>query len=81
MALEVVSLAGLAPGEVVLHEGMTLVETDDPLLLVELLAEPRLRAAVELQLSPCAALVRPGAGASFLQELMKAGHTPKVSDL
>lgn len=71
---------GLEAGETVLHEGLTLLETDDPLLMVELLADQRLRAGVVVQLSPCAVMVRPGAGASFLQDLLKAGHTPGVND-
>ena len=69
-----------ASDEIILHQGLSLVETDDPVLMVELMADARLRSRLVAQLSPCVALIQPGAAGAFVQDLRKSGHTPKVSD-
>lgn len=61
-----------------MHESLAIVETDDPLLMVELLADSKIRAGVAAQLSPTAAMVTSGGADAFIQQLLKAGHTPKV---
>lgn len=70
----------LAPGEVVVHRNVVLLETDDPTLLAEIQQDARVRSAIVAQLSPQVALVRREAAARFIEILRKAGHTPKVHE-
>ncbi|MFN3648245.1 MAG: hypothetical protein ACK47B_01590 [Armatimonadota bacterium] len=70
-----------APGEIVLHEGLTLLETDDPVLLVELQSDSRVAASIVALLSPCAAVVKAGDAPALAERLLKTGHLPKVSEL
>lgn len=65
-------------GEVVLHEGLTLVEVADPADLTSLQADPRLQGFILTRLSPTEAVVLPQHSQNFLKALLKAGHTPKV---
>ena len=67
-----------APKEVVLHEGLTLVEVSDEAELSALQADARLKAFISARLSPTEAVVLPQHHQSFLKALLKAGHTPKV---
>jgi hypothetical protein len=65
-------------GEVVLHEGLTLVEVADPADLAALQADPRLKDFILARLSPNEAVVLPQHSQAFLKALLKAGHTPRV---
>jgi hypothetical protein len=61
-----------------LHSHVTVVEVADPMLLVELKADPRLANLIVAELSDRVAVVRPGAADFLLKTLRKGGHTPKV---
>lgn len=65
-------------GEVVLHEGLTLVEVADAADLTAIQADSRLKDFILTRLSPTEALVLPQHSQAFLKALLKAGHTPKV---
>jgi hypothetical protein len=73
---------GLEPvpvaGEVVAHEGLTLVEVADAADLAAIQADARLGGFILTRLSPTAAVVLPQHSQTFLKALLKAGHTPKV---
>jgi hypothetical protein len=66
------------PNAPILHTGLTLVEVDEPELLEELAADPRLGPLIITRLSDRAAVVAPGDADRFVKLLLKAGHTPKV---
>ena len=68
-----------APKEVVLHEGLTLIEVSDEAELTALQADARLKDFILARLSPTEAVVLPQHSQSLLKALLKAGHTPKVS--
>ena len=68
------------PGGIVLHQGLHLIETDDPLLLVELAADSRLRLRISARLDPRVAVVPADGVTPLIRELLKAGHLPKVND-
>ncbi len=65
-------------GEVVLHEGLTLVEVADAADLTAIQADSRLKNFILTRLSPTEAVVLPQHSQAFLKALLKAGHTPKV---
>ena len=69
------------PSGAILHTNLTLIEVADPLLLDELQADRRLGAMIVAQLSDRVALVKPEDRARFLQQLFRAGHTPKVIEV
>lgn len=60
------------------HVHVTLVEVADPLLLVQLKADPRVANLITAELSDRVVVVRPGFAEALLKVLRKAGHTPKV---
>jgi hypothetical protein len=66
-------------GEVVLHEGLTLIEVADAADLTAMQADARLKDFILTRLSPTEAVVLPQHSQAFLKALLKAGHTPKVS--
>lgn len=66
-------------GEVVLHEGLTLIEVADAADLTAIQADARLKDFILTRLSPTEAVVLPQHSQAFLKALLKAGHTPKVS--
>jgi hypothetical protein len=72
--LEPVSVAG----EVVLHEGLTLIEVAEAADLTAIQADSRLKDFILTRLSPTEAVVLPQHSQAFLKALLKAGHTPKV---
>jgi hypothetical protein len=67
-----------APSDPVLHTNLTLIEVAEPDLLDELRADRRLGPMIVAQLSECVAVVKPEDRTRFLQQLFRAGHTPKV---
>ena len=69
-----------SPGGIVLHQGLQLIETDDPLLLVELAADARLRLRISARLDPCVAVVPADGVTPLIRDLLKAGHLPKVNE-
>jgi hypothetical protein len=66
-------------GEVVLHEGLTLIEVADTADLTAMQADARLKDFILTRLSPTEAVVLPQHSQAFLKALLKAGHTPKVN--
>ncbi len=66
-------------GEVVLHEGLTLIEVADAADLTAIQADTRLKDFILTRLSPTEAVVLPQHSQAFVKALLKAGHTPKVS--
>ena len=62
----------------VLHTNLTIVEVAEPELLDEMKADRRLGPMLVAQLSDRVAVVRPEDRDRFLQQLRRAGHTPKV---
>lgn len=66
-------------GEVVLHEGLTLVTVADAADLSAIQADARLKDFILTRLSPTEAVVLPQHSQALLKALLKAGHTPKVS--
>jgi len=69
------------PSDPVLHTNLTLIEVADPELLDELKADRRLGPMIVAQLSDRVAVVKPEDRARVLQQLFRAGHTPKVIDV
>ena len=65
-------------GEVVLHEGLTLLEVADPADLSAIHADARLKDLILTRLSPTEAVVLPQHSQTLVKALLKAGHTPKV---
>lgn len=77
--------APLAPAEApltapLLHTHLTLVETAEPELLEELLADRRVGPLLVARLSDCVAVVAPGHANEVQRSLLKAGHTPRIVD-
>jgi hypothetical protein len=77
------SIAPLAPAEAaieapLLHTHLTLVETAEPELLEELLADRRIGPLLVARLSDCVAVVAPGNAKEAHRWLLKAGHTPRI---
>ena len=62
----------------VAHTALILIEVDDPLLLAELRADPRISPLLLHQLSEKVVLVAPSASGDILARLRSAGHTPRV---
>jgi len=82
-AAPVASVAPLAPAQVklsapLLHTHLTLVETAEPELLEELLADRRVGPLLVARLSDCVAVVAPGHAKEVQRWLLKAGHTPRI---
>ncbi|MDX2043561.1 MAG: hypothetical protein SF097_20255 [Acidobacteriota bacterium] len=63
-----------------LHTHLTLVETAEPELLEELLADRRVGPLLVARLSDCVAVVAPGNSKEVQRWLLKAGHTPRIVD-
>jgi hypothetical protein len=61
-----------------LHTHLTLVETAEPDLLEELLADRRVGPLLVARLSDCVAVVAPGNAKEVQRWLLKAGHTPRI---
>jgi hypothetical protein len=61
-----------------LHTHLTLVETAEPELLEELLADRRIGPLLVARLSDCVAVVAPGNAKEVQRWLLKAGHTPRI---
>jgi hypothetical protein len=61
-----------------LHSNLTLVETAEPELLEELLADRRIGPLLVARLSDCVAVVAPGKAKEAQRWLLKAGHTPRI---
>lgn len=79
------SAAPLAPAQTaldapLLHTHLTLVETAEPELMEELLADRRIGPLLVARLSDCVAVVAPGAAREVQRWLLKAGHTPRIVD-
>ena len=75
--------APLAPAQAalaapLLHTHLTLVETAEPELLEELLADRRVGPLLVARLSDCVAVVAPGHANEVQRWLLKAGHTPRI---
>ena len=64
----------------VLHAHLILVEVAEPELLDELRADRRLGPLIVAQLSERIAVAAPGGAKALIQYLLKAGHTPKVTE-
>ena len=62
----------------ILHSNLTIIEVAEPHILEELKADRRLGPMIAAQVSDRVALVAPGRAESFIKQLLKAGHTPKV---
>jgi hypothetical protein len=63
-----------------LHTHLTLVETAEPELLEELLADRRIGPLLVARLSDCVAVVAPGNAKEVQRWLLKGGHTPRIVD-
>jgi len=63
-----------------LHRHVVLLEGEDEYVLMELLADERLRRYVAHPLSDRAALADHRRVDALLEAVVKAGHTPKVVD-
>lgn len=84
-ASPVTQAAPLAPAQAelaapLLHTQLTLVETAEPELLEELLADRRAGPLLVARLSDCVAVVAPGNAREIQRWLLKAGHTPRIVD-
>jgi hypothetical protein len=62
----------------IFHENLPLIEVDDPLILDDLYADPRVAQFLLTRLGPTVAVVTPGQMDALLVRLLKLGHTPKV---
>jgi hypothetical protein len=69
------------PSGPILHTNLTIIEVTEPELLDELQADRRLGSMLVAQLSDRVAVVRPEDCDRFLQQLLRAGHTPKVKNV
>jgi hypothetical protein len=69
------------PSGPILHTNLTIIEVAEPELLDELQADRRLGPMLVAQLSDHVAVVRPEDRDRFLQQLLRAGHTPKVKNV
>jgi hypothetical protein len=63
-----------------LHAQLTLIETAEPELLEELLADQRVGPLLVARLSDCVAVVAPGQAQQAQKWLLKAGHTPRITE-
>jgi hypothetical protein len=77
------SLVSLEPDpvtdEVVLHQGLTLIEVADPADLSSLMVDSRIKPYIVAKLSETQLVVLPQHTKMLIEALRKAGHTPKVS--
>lgn len=67
-----------APDAPLLHTRLTLIETAEPELMEELLADRRIGPLLVARLSDCVAVVAPGQAKEVQRWLLKAGHTPRI---
>ena len=67
-----------APGTVVLHEALTLIEVADPHDLTAILSDGRLRGYVLARLSEREAVALPQHSRALVEAMRKAGYTPKL---
>jgi hypothetical protein len=69
-----------APGRipVKLHKNVTLIRTADPVSSEEILARKTLSRYLLGRLTDCVLLVRPDELEPAIEELRRAGHTPRV---
>ncbi len=79
------SAAPIAPAQApldapLLHTHLTLVETAEPELLEELMADRHIGPLLVARLSDCVAVVTPGNAKEVQRWLLKAGHTPRIVD-
>ena len=65
-------------GEVIAHEGLSLLEVSEEAELSSLLLDKRFKAFILLRLSKTEALILPEHSKTLVKALVKAGHTPKV---
>ena len=65
-------------GEVVAHEGLSLLEVSEEAELTSLLIDKRFKDFILLRLSKTEALILPEHSKTLVNALVKAGHTPKV---
>jgi hypothetical protein len=61
-----------------LHRRVCLIQTEDPLLAEEVLANKKIAQDIVGRLADRVLLVRPGRVEAVLQELQRLGHTPQV---
>lgn len=69
-----------APGEVVLHRDLAVVEVADAADLSSLLADPRISKHVIARIGSTAAAVLPEAAPRLVSALRQAGHTPTLHE-
>jgi hypothetical protein len=65
-------------GEVIAHEGVSLLELADPADLSAIMVHTKIAPHVLARLSETEALVLPGSRDALLKALKQAGYTPKV---
>jgi hypothetical protein len=65
-------------GEVVAHEGLSVLEVSEEAELSSLLLDKRFMAFILLRLSKTEALILPEHSKKLVSALVKAGYTPKV---
>ena len=62
------------------HRNVTLIEVDDPVLLMELETATALRELVLCRLSPTSVLVDDRQVEQLLKEMVSRGYTPRVTE-
>lgn len=65
-------------GEVIAHEGLTLIEVADAADLTSIMLNKKLKEYILARLSDVEAIVLPQHSQNLLKALRKAGYTPKV---
>lgn len=66
------------PAPLVIHDNISVLTTDDPLLLTELKADRKIGPLLLVQLSDTSVVVAPGSEDALTRHLLKAGHLPKI---
>jgi hypothetical protein len=61
-----------------LHRRVSLIQTEDPILAEEVLANRKLAQDIVGRLAERVLLIRPGRVEAVVQELQRMGHTPQV---
>ncbi|MFQ5718395.1 MAG: hypothetical protein ACE5IK_02490 [Acidobacteriota bacterium] len=74
------SASGLDANPVIVHENLTLLETEGPEQMEDLQLVPEVRAALVRQIDPCTAVVDARRLDTLLAALRKHGHLPRVLD-
>jgi hypothetical protein len=67
------------PNEVEVHHNAAVLEVGEPAQLLELAADPALRAFLLCRLAPTVVLIDPGRAVDLTDALRRRGHTPKVA--